>query len=53
MAAPKAEIGWDKSDLQARAAKTQGILASFSTRAKSTLGRALNGWHFFHDGGNN
>jgi hypothetical protein len=53
MAAPKVEIGWGNSDLLARAAKAQGILASFSTRAKSTLGRTLNGWHLFQDGGNN
>ncbi len=41
MAAPKVELGWDNSDLQAGAAKAQGILTGFATRAKSTLGRAM------------
>ncbi len=41
MAAPKVELGWDNTDLQAGAAKAQGILAGFATRAKSTLGRAM------------
>lgn len=41
MAAPKVELGWDNSDLQAGAAKAQGILSGFATRARGTLGRAM------------
>jgi hypothetical protein len=41
MAAPKVELGWDNTDLQAGAAKAQGILSGFATRARSTLGKAM------------
>ncbi len=41
MAAPKVELGWDNSMLQAGAAKAQGILAGFATKARSTLGKAM------------
>lgn len=41
MAAPKVELGWDNSMLQAGAAKAQGILAGFSAKARSTLGKAM------------
>jgi hypothetical protein len=41
MAAPKVELGWDNSMLQAGAAKAQGILAGFAAKARSTLGKAM------------
>jgi hypothetical protein len=41
MAAPKVELGWDNTDLQAGAAKAQGILSGFAGRARSTLGKAM------------
>ena len=41
MAAPKVELGWDNTDLQAGAAKAQGILSGFASRARSTLGKAM------------
>jgi hypothetical protein len=41
MAAPKVELGWDNSMLQAGAAKAQVILAGFATKARSTLGKAM------------
>jgi hypothetical protein len=41
MAAPKVELGWDNSDLQAGTAKAQGILSGFAARARGTLGRAV------------
>ncbi len=41
MAAPKVELGWDNSMLQAGAAKAQGILAGFASKARSTLGKAM------------
>ena len=41
MAAPKVELAWDNTDLQAGAAKAQGILTGFATRARSTLGKAM------------
>lgn len=41
MSAPKVELGWDNTDLQAGAAKAQGILSGFAARARGTLGRAM------------
>lgn len=41
MAAPKVELEWDNTDLQAGAAKAQGILTGFASRARSTLGKAM------------
>lgn len=41
MAAPKVELGWDNSMLQAGAAKAQGIVAGFAAKARSTLGKAM------------
>lgn len=41
MAAPKVELGWDNTNLQAGAAKAQGILSGFAARARGTLGRAM------------
>lgn len=41
MAAPKVELGWDNTDLQNGAAKAQGILSGFASRARSTLGKAM------------
>jgi len=41
MAAPKVELEWDNTDLQAGAAKAQGILTGFASRARNTLGKAM------------